>query len=68
MPDTNVTNYLSAMALCARMLRAGLIDRKEYAVFEEKMRSQYGLDTHSIYRDCHLLSAPTRGNITQTRR
>lgn len=48
-PDA--TGYLSAMTLADRLLCRGLISRKEFFAFEEKMRLKYGLEKTSIYRD-----------------
>ena len=63
MPKTDVTGYLSSMALAGRLLNAGLILRKEYVAFEEKMRVKYGLEKNSIYRDRRLLCVPSRANM-----
>ena len=64
MPKPDVTGYLSAMTLAGRLLDRGLIARKEFASFEEKIRVRYGLDKTSIYRDHRLLCVPARANIT----
>ena len=64
MPNADVTGYLSTMSLAARMLDGGLIGRKEFVAFENKMLVKYGLEKGSIYRDHHLLCVPGRGNIT----
>lgn len=63
MPKADVTGYLSSMALAGRLLNAGLIIRKEYVAFEEKMRVKYGLEKNSIYRDRRLLCVPSRANM-----
>ena len=61
MPD--ITAYVSSMFLAGRMLSKGLINRKEYIVFEEKIRVRYGLEKTSIYRDYRLICAPVRASI-----
>ena len=53
MPD--ITAYISSMSLAGRMLNRGLINKKEYTAFEEKMRIRYGLEKTSIYRDYRLI-------------
>ena len=63
MPKADVTGYLSSMALAGRLLNAGLIIRKEYVAFEEKMRVKYGLEKNSVYRDRRLLCVPGRANM-----
>ena len=53
--DDNIICYMAAMATADRMLDSGMITRKEFLVFEEKMRLKYGLPKCSLYRDFHLL-------------
>jgi hypothetical protein len=49
---------MAAMAIAGRMLSTGTITRKEFLVFEEKMRLKYELPKCSLYRDFHLLYPP----------
>jgi hypothetical protein len=49
---------MAAMAIACRMLSSGKITRKEFLVFEEKMRLKYELPKCSLYRDFHLLYPP----------
>lgn len=51
MPKLDVTGYMSSMTLADRLLCRKLISRKEFFIFEEKMRQKYGLEKASIYRD-----------------
>ena len=53
--DDNIICYLAAMTLANQMLDSGAITRKEFFVFEEKMRLKYELPKCSLYRDFHLL-------------
>ena len=53
--NTAVMPYITAMAIAGRMLDSGTITRKEFLVFEEKMRLKYDLPKCSLYRDLHLL-------------
>ena len=55
--DDNIICYVAAMTITDRMLDSGTITRKEFLVFEEKMRSKYQLPKCSLYRDFHLLYA-----------
>ncbi len=64
MPKPDVTGYMCTMTLVGRLLDRGLIARKEFVSFEEKMRVRYGLEKTSIYRDHRLLCVPARANIT----
>ena len=64
MPKPDVAGYMCTMTLARRLLGRGLIARKEFVSFEEKMRVRYGLDKTSIYRDHRLLCVPARANIT----
>ena len=65
-PD--VTGYLSSVSLAERLLRKGLIGRKEFMAFENKMLERYGLAKDSIYRNNRLLCVRVRANIAHTRR
>ena len=56
--DDNIICYMAAMAIAGRMLSTGTITRKEFLVFEEKMRLKYELPKCSLYRDFHLLYPP----------
>lgn len=56
MNDLSVVRYIGTMTLAGRLLDKGLITRKEFLAFEERLRAKYGLDKNSIYRDFHLLS------------
>ena len=56
--DDNIICYMAAMAIAGRMLSSGTITRKEFLVFEEKMRLKYELPKCSLYRDFHLLYPP----------
>ena len=56
--DDNIICYMAAMAIACRMLSSGKITRKEFLVFEEKMRLKYELPQCSLYRDFHLLYPP----------
>ena len=56
--DDNIICYMAAMAIAGRMLSSGTITRKEFLVFEEKMRLKYELPKCSLYRDFHLLYSP----------
>ena len=40
--DDNIICYMAAMAIAGRMLSSGTITRKEFLVFEEKMRLKCG--------------------------
>ena len=51
----NTTYYLATMAIAGRMLDQGLITKKEFLSFEERMCQKYGLPKRSIYRDYHLI-------------
>ena len=51
----NVISYIAAMTIAGKMLDSGTITRKEFLVFEEKMRLKYELPKCSFYRDFHLL-------------
>ena len=53
--DNNIICYVTAMAIAGRMLDSGTITRKEFLVFEEKMRLKYEIPKCSLYRDFHLL-------------
>ena len=53
--DDNIICYVAAMTIAGRMLDSGTITRKEFLVFEEKMRLKYDLPKCSLYRDLHLL-------------
>ena len=53
--DDNIICYIAAMSIAGRMLDSGSITRKEFLVFEEKMRGKYALPKCSLYRDFHLL-------------
>ena len=53
--DDNIICYIAAMSIAGRMLDSGSITRKEFLVFEEKMRVKYALPKCSLYRDFHLL-------------
>ena len=53
--DDNIICYVAAMTLAGGMLDSGTITRKEFLVFEEKMRLKYELPECSLYRDIHLL-------------
>ena len=53
--DNNIIYYVTAMTIAGRMLDSGTITRKEFLVFEEKMRLKYELPKCSLYRDFHLL-------------
>ena len=53
--DDNIICYVAAMTLAGGMLDSGTITRKEFLVFEEKMRMKYELPKCSLYRDFHLL-------------
>ena len=63
MSDHDITAYISSMSLACRMLNRGLINKKEYTAFEEKMRIRYGLEKTSIYRDYRLICVPARAGI-----
>ena len=56
--DDKIICYMAAMAIAGRMLSTGTITRKEFLVFEEKMRLKYELPKCSLYRDFHLLYPP----------
>ena len=56
--DDNIICYMAAMAIAGRMLDSGMITRREFLVFEEKMRLKYELPKCSLYRDFHLLYQP----------
>ena len=56
MNDLSVVRYIGTMTLAGRLLDKGLITRKEFLAFEERLRAKYSLDRNSIYRDFHLLS------------
>ena len=53
--DTAIISYVTAMAMAERMLDQGMITKKEFLVFENKMLQKYELSPHSLYRDFHLL-------------
>ena len=53
--DNNIIYYVTAMTMAGRMLDSGTITRKEFLVFEEKMRLKYEIPKCSLYRDFHLL-------------
>ena len=53
--DDNIICYLAALTFANQMLNSGTITRKEFLVFEEKMRLKYELPQCSLYRDFHLL-------------
>ena len=53
--DDNIICYVAALTIAGRMLDSGMITRKEFFVFEEKMRLKYELPKCSLYRDFHLL-------------
>ncbi len=53
--DNNIIYYVTAMTIAGRMLDSGTITRKEFLVFEEKMRLKYEIPKCSLYRDFHLL-------------
>ena len=53
--DDGIINYIAAMAIAGKMLDNGTITRKEFLLFEEKMRLKYKLPKCSLYRDFHLL-------------
>ena len=52
--------YMAAFTLANRLLEQALLTRREFLVFEEKMRRKYGLPECSLYRDFHLLYPPSR--------
>jgi hypothetical protein len=56
--DENIILYMAAMTMANQMLNSGTITRKEFLVFEEKMRLKYELPKCSLYRDFHLLYPP----------
>ena len=56
--DDNIICYLAALTFANQMLNSGTITRKEFLVFEEKMRLKYELPKCSLYRDFHLLYPP----------
>ena len=56
--DDNIICYIAAMSIAGRMLDSGSITRKEFLVFEEKMRLNYEIPKCSLYRDFHLLYQP----------
>ena len=56
--DDNIICYMAAMAIAGRMLDSSTITRKEFLVFEEKMRLKYEIPKCSLYRDFHLLYQP----------
>ena len=56
--DDNIICYMAVMAIAGRMFSTGTITRKEFLVFEEKMRLKYELPKCSLYRDFHLLYPP----------
>lgn len=56
--DDKIICYMAAMAIAGRMLDSGTITRREFLVFEEKMRLKYELPKCSLYRDFHLLYQP----------
>ena len=53
--DDNIICYLAALTFANQMLNSGTITRKEFLVFEAKMRLKYELPQCSLYRDFHLL-------------
>ena len=53
--DNNIIYYVTAMTIAGSMLDSGTITRKEFLVFEEKMRLNYEIPKCSLYRDFHLL-------------
>ncbi len=53
--NSTVIPYVTTMAMAGRMLDQGMITRKEFQVFENKMLQKYGLPECSLYRDFHLL-------------
>ena len=53
--DNNNIYYVTAMTIAGSMLDSGMITRKEFLVFEEKMRLKYEIPKCSLYRDFHLL-------------
>jgi len=53
--DNNIIYYVTAMTMAGRMLDSGTLTRKEFLVFEEKMRLKYEIPKCSLYRDFHLL-------------
>ena len=56
--DNNIIYYVTAMTIAGSMLDSGMITRKEFLVFEEKMRLKYEIPKCSLYRDFHLLYPP----------
>ena len=53
--DNNIIYYVTAMTMAGSMLDSGMITRKEFLAFEEKMRLKYEIPKCSLYRDFHLL-------------
>jgi len=51
--DNNIIYYVTAMTMAGSMLDSGMITRKEFLVFEEKMRLKYEIPKCSLYRDFH---------------
>ena len=56
--NSTVIPYITAMAIAGRMLDQGVITRKEFLLYENKMLQKYGLPKCSLYRDFHLLYLP----------
>ncbi len=53
--DNNIIYYVTAMTIAGSMLDSGTLTRKEFLVFEEKIRLKYEIPKCSLYRDFHLL-------------
>lgn len=56
MTEAAFIRYLAAMSQCHVLLEKGLINGREFQLFEEKMRVKYNLSEKSIFRDYRLLS------------
>ena len=53
--NDNVRNYILTITMANKLLDNSIITRKEFLVFEEKMRLKYNIPKCSLYRDFHLL-------------
>ena len=63
MRDERLLSYYSIMAQASFMLRQGLITQEEYVRLEARFAAKYGLPEGDLYRENHLLSSPSNGNM-----
>lgn len=63
MSELRLLPYYSIMAQVSVMLEKGLISYDEYERIEARFAAKYGLSDGDLYRENHLLSSPSRGNM-----